>query len=181
MSHIHIEIKARCEDPGRIREILRKQGAVFCGMDHQVDTYFRVSSGRLKLREGTIENALVYYSRPDQPGPKQADVTLCRLRPDPAMRQVLADALGIRVQVVKQREIYYIDNVKIHLDQVGPLGTFVEIEAIDETGAIGRDRLTEQCRRYMELFGICPDDLIPGSYSDMIESPASATNGSRHP
>jgi adenylate cyclase, class 2 len=169
MSHINIEIKARCSDLSRIREILRSHKADFRGVDNQTDTYFPCARGRLKLREGNIENALIHYHRPDHQGPKQADVTLCRVKPDPALRQVLSEALGVRVQVVKRREIYFLDNVKIHLDQVDPLGSFVEIEAIDPDGTLGRDRLMEQCRHWMDRFGIRPDDLIDRSYSDMIE------------
>jgi len=169
MSHVNVEIKARCPDLSRIREILRNVNADFRGVDYQTDTYFPCASGRLKLREGNIENALIYYRRPNQPGPKQAEVTLCQLKPDPTLRQVLAEALGIRIQVVKHREIYFLDNVKIHLDHVDPLGSFVEIEAIDFIGALDRDRLLEQCRRWMDRFGIRPEDLIDRSYSDMLE------------
>ena len=32
----------------------------------------------------------------------------------------------------KKREIYFIHNVKFHIDNVKNLGTFIEIEAIDE-------------------------------------------------
>jgi adenylate cyclase, class 2 len=63
MHHLIVEIKARCSDPEKIRTILRARGARFAGLDHQVDTYFRVSAGRLKLREGKIENALIFYCR----------------------------------------------------------------------------------------------------------------------
>ncbi len=177
MSHTNIEIKARCSDLSRIREILRGEGAEVRGIDRQTDTYFPCASGRFKLREGNIENALIFYRRPNQPGPKQAAVSLCRVHPDPALRQVLSEALGVRVQVVKRREIFFLDNVKIHLDQVDPLGSFVEIEAIDTDGSLGRDRLMEQCRHWMDRLGIGPDDLIDRSYSDMIEQ-AQSSGGS---
>ncbi|MBI2551085.1 CYTH domain-containing protein [Candidatus Uhrbacteria bacterium] len=68
MAHINIEIKARCQNQDAIREILRSRGAVFKGTDHQIDTYFRTPKGRLKLREGNIENVLVFYEREDQLG-----------------------------------------------------------------------------------------------------------------
>lgn len=42
-----------------VREILRSKFADFKGVDHQIDTYFKVNKGRLKLRD--IENFLVYY------------------------------------------------------------------------------------------------------------------------
>ena len=68
------------------------------------------------------------------------------------------------------RRIYLLDNVKIHLDQVEQLGTFLEIEAIDETNTIGLEKLGEQCRFFMDLFNVKEEDLVQVSYSDMIEA-----------
>jgi predicted adenylyl cyclase CyaB len=166
MSRINVEIKARCGDHARIRPLLR--GARFAGTDHQVDTYFRCGNGRLKLREGNIENYLIHYAREDRHGPKQSDVTLFAAGPDSPLKRLLTEALGILAVVDKSREIYFFDNVKIHLDTVRGLGTFLEIEAIDEDGAIGREKLTAQCRHYMDLFGVREQDLLATSYSDML-------------
>ena len=76
MRVINVEIKARCADPEQVRAVLRQRNASFAGLDRQVDTYFRAPQGRLKLREGNIENALIYYHRPNQAGPKTSDVLL---------------------------------------------------------------------------------------------------------
>jgi adenylate cyclase class 2 len=73
MRVINVEIKAKSGNQDRIREILKECNADFRGTDHQVDTYFSVSAGRLKLREGEIENNLIYYERPDESGPRPAD------------------------------------------------------------------------------------------------------------
>lgn len=59
----NIEIKARCTDPKKTEEILLSNGAEFKGIDNQTDTYFNVKEGRLKIRQGNIENALIFYSR----------------------------------------------------------------------------------------------------------------------
>jgi predicted adenylyl cyclase CyaB len=72
------------------------------------------------------------------------------------------------VEVVKQREIYFIDNVKFHLDNVPGLGSFVEIEAIDANGTVGKEKLLEQCEYYMDKLSIQKEDLISLSYSDML-------------
>jgi adenylate cyclase class IV len=66
------------------------------------------------------------------------------------------------------RRIYFIENVKFHFDTIDELGTFVEVEAIDNTGNIGIEKLKEQCRKYAELFEIKSEDYISLSYSDMI-------------
>jgi adenylate cyclase class IV len=72
------------------------------------------------------------------------------------------------VAVKKSREIYFIDNVKFHLDNVAPLGTFAEIEAIDKTGTLGAEHLRKQCEHYLQLLHIAPGDLLSHSYSDML-------------
>ena len=165
---INVEIKARCVDQARIRALLMAQGARHVGEDHQVDTYFDVQRGRLKLREGTIERALIYYRRPDELGPKVSDVMLYQPAPGSALKSMLVQSIGVLVVVEKRREIFFIDNVKFHLDRVDRLGTFVEIEAIDEQESIGRERLLAQCRHYLHQFGIEEDDLVAASYSDLL-------------
>jgi adenylate cyclase class 2 len=168
MEHINIEIKAKSANQDEIRRILKLHKADFKGIDHQIDTYFNVPFGRLKLREGNIENYLIQYDREDKNGPKQSNAVLYKTSPNPALKDILTKALGILAVVDKQREIYFIDNVKFHIDNVKGLGTFIEIEAIDKNPSIGREKLSEQCNFYMALFKISQRDLISVSYSDLL-------------
>ncbi len=168
MGHINVEIKAKCTDQEKVREILKSHNADFKGTDHQIDTYFKVSNGRLKLREGTIENYLIFYEREDKEGPKQSNVILYKTEPSSNLKEILTKSLGVSAVVDKQREIYFIDNVKFHLDNVQSLGTFMEIEAIDTTGNISKEKLLEQCNHYLELFGTQKSDLLENSYSDQV-------------
>ena len=168
MGHVNIEIKARVKNLNRVREILKSKNAEFRGVDHQIDTYFKINSGRLKLREGNIENYLIYYKRENKSGPKQSDVVLLEFDPKSSLKAILLSSMEILVVVDKKREIYFIDNVKFHIDDVDELGTFVEIEAIDKMGDIGRDKLLEQCQFFLDLLGIEKDDLISDSYSDLL-------------
>lgn len=166
--HINIEFKARCVNPNTIRATLKERGADYVGEDHQVDVYFKVPNGRLKLRKGSIENHLIYYERPDQAGPKKSDITLFINQPGPSLESLLTNALGVLTTVDKRREIYFIANVKFHIDQVQGLGSFVEVEAIDKDGTIGPDKLWGQCNQYLNLLGIPESALISQSYSDLI-------------
>lgn len=168
MSHLNIEIKAKSLELDRIRDLLKSKNADFKGIDHQVDTYFKVNSGRLKLREGNIENHLIYYEREDRGGPKKSLVVLYKYNPDQSLKEILTRSLGVLAVVNKHREIYFIDNVKFHLDNVKGLGNFVEIEAIDEDGSIGSEKLHEQCKHYLKLLNISKEDLLENSYSDLI-------------
>ena len=128
MDIVNVEIKARCDQPSSVRSILIGLDADYRGLDHQIDTYFNAPHGRLKLREGNIENSLIFYARNDQAGPKQSDIKLCVLPAGTCLKNVLEKAYGVKAVVDKKREIYFIDNVKFHIDDVQGLGSFVEIE-----------------------------------------------------
>jgi adenylate cyclase class 2 len=168
MEHIIIEFKARCANHASIRQLLKSKNARFVGEDRQVDTYFHVPNGRLKLREGEIENALVFYQRPDQAGPKQSDVTISPVTKESDLKSVLAKSLGVMAVVDKRREIYFVENVKVHLDRVERLGDFVEVEAIGS--AVELPKLRHQCEVFQREFGIKQTDLLDGSYSDMLDA-----------
>jgi adenylate cyclase class IV len=171
MPHLNVEIKARSGRLAQIRAWLHGQQAEHRGTDHQVDTYFQVPTGRLKLRQGEIEQNLIFYQRPDQAGPKPSQVHLYHPEgPAEDLLALLSASLGVWQQVRKTRDIYFIDNVKFHLDEVEGLGTFVEIEAIDIQGDLGADYLRAQCDRYLEWLHIQPQDLVEQSYSDLLSA-----------
>ena len=168
MAIMNIEFKASTSKLAELETLLKELQPVFIGEDHQVDTYFNVHDGRLKLREGNIENALIRYQRENTSGSKVSNVLLYQHLPDPSLKEILINALGIKAVVDKRRRIYFIDNVKFHFDTVEGLGTFVEVEAIDREGTIGAEKLKGQCDHYAALFNIVEKDFIAVSYSDMI-------------
>lgn len=168
MRGLTVEIKARCPDLTRVRAVLRSRQAIFKGLDRQIDTYFCVPSGRLKLREGRIENALIHYERADLKNSKRCDSILYK---DPELRKlkkIFAAACGVLTVVDKKREIYFIKNVKFHLDRVKKLGTFIEIEVFGCANSTNPAKLKRQCRFYQGLLGISKKDLLAHSYSDQL-------------
>jgi adenylate cyclase class 2 len=60
--------------------------------------------GRLKLRQGNIEQTLIFYNRPDQEGPKQSDFYLSKMTDGTATENLLEKALGVKVVVDKYRK-----------------------------------------------------------------------------
>ena len=165
-----VDIKARCEDPERIRGILKAQNASYDGLHHQRDIYFKTPEGKLKLRKSGETEKLAYYQREYQEGSERSrsDATSVHVQPSSGLEELLTRALGVSAVVDKEREIYSINNMRFHIDQVSGLGRFVEIEAIDDNGNIGVERLREQCNHYLGLLGIKPEDLLTGSYSDLL-------------
>ncbi len=168
MAILNVEIKARCDYSERIEKILLDRNARFVGVDHQVDTYFKVLNGRMKLREGNIENALIFYQRDNTHGPKSSNVILYKSQPDSSLKSLLSKSCGILCIVDKTRKIFFIENVKFHIDEVKELGSFVEIEAIDEFNNFGIEKLQQQTEDYLTLFNIQESELVAVSYSDLI-------------
>jgi predicted adenylyl cyclase CyaB len=166
--HINFEFKAKHENITAAEKILQQQHPKFIGEDHQVDTYFHVPNGRLKLREGTIEQALIFYERANSAAAKQSNVILYQHAADAMLKQVLTQSLGVKVVIDKKRRIYFIDTIKFHFDTVEGLGTFIEVEAIDKEGNIGVEKLKEQCLFYQSLLNIRQDQFIAESYSDLL-------------
>ncbi len=168
MATVNIEFKAKTDKLEALEKKLLTLNPLFIGLDEQCDTYFNTPTGRLKLREGNIENTLIYFERSNTAGAKQSDIILYHHQPEKALKDILTKVNGVKVVVDKKRKIYFIDNVKFHFDTVEALGTFVEVEAIDKTGNIDIERLKEQCSYYAAFFEIAPADYLTHSYSDML-------------
>lgn len=168
MDILNIEFKAKVKSADACEQKLLTLQPKFIGEDLQTDTYFNVAEGRLKLREGNIENALIRYRREEVKGLKKSDIILYKHSPDKALKDILTDTAGIRSIVIKRRRIYFIENVKFHFDKVEGLGEFIEAEAIDNTGTIGETNLKMQCDQYIDFFGLKKEDFIDSSYGEMI-------------
>jgi adenylate cyclase class IV len=123
----------------------------------------------LKLREGNIENSLIYYDRENKKDAKKSDVTLYKPTEVASLKAVLLAALPILIVVEKKREIYFIDHIKFHIDTLSALGSFIEIEVIDANDAMDISEMKEQCQWYIELLDVQKEDLMENSYSDMLQ------------
>ncbi len=173
MKRLNFEFKARLNDEQQVRTVLKSLHARFVGTDHQIDTYFPVPSGWLKIREGRIENALIFYQRKNLLRARASTVEMTLLPRRNSLRAILARSLGTLAVVDKRREIYFVKNVKIHLDCVRNLGKFLEVEAISPTGDVKKIR--SQARKFQQLLGITSKDIVAESYSDLILARSAGT------
>jgi len=164
----NIEIKARCDDLGAAKAIAENLGAHFEGVLHQVDTYFKVSRGRLKLREiNSRESQLIYYQRPDDLGPKVSSYQIYPIQNPVDLKAILESALGIWRVIEKTRELYWLDGVRIHFDRVSGLGNFIEFEGIVQA-ADEKNKVETKVRELIAAFNIPAAARVNGSYSDLI-------------
>lgn len=164
----NFEFKAKVDNIEEYENKLLELNPVFKGTDNQIDTYFNVPKGRLKLREGNIENSLINYDRENINDSKQSDIILYQHEPNIALKNILTKQFGVKIIVDKKRKIYFIDNIKFHFDIVDSLGTFIEVEAIDSKEEFSIEQLKAQCDKYFDFFGLDKLQLVDKSYSDLV-------------
>jgi predicted adenylyl cyclase CyaB len=169
VEYADFSIKARCNDLADAEKRLMKLRAEFIGEDLQTDTYFSAPLGKMKLREGNIENLLTHYHREESEGKMRTTVFLYER--NPAEELIRNHTAGLRTlgKVIKRRRIYFVKNVKFHLDQFDDGRMFIEIEAIDRDGSLGIDFIREQAEKYKQLMDIRDEDVLIDSYIDLIK------------
>ena len=164
----NIELKARCADLTKARAVAIELGAQSQGVEQQTDTFFVTRCGRLKLRESSLRGAmLIPYFRSDDARPRQSDYAVLPTDDPAQAKRLLGDMLGVAAVVRKQRELLLLGNVRIHLDQVDGLGTFIEFEAVLADDATPESEQAK-VRELMREFGIADDDLLSVAYADML-------------
>lgn len=171
----NIEIKARVPDmPGLKARVaaLATEGPFDISQD---DTFFVCDSGRLKLRMFSGTNGeLIFYQRPDEPGPK-ASFLLRSTTADPeSMRDTLTMAYGAVGRVRKHRLLYLVGRTRVHLDGVEGLGDFMELEVVLNEGEDLSAGIAE-ANELTERLQIPPSDLVQGAYLDLMGSARNPT------
>jgi len=164
----NVEVKAADPDPPSTLERALALGASDAGVLVQRDTYFGTPHGRLKLREEEPGGAtLIAYERPDSAAARVSGYRLVPVERPAELRAALVAAAGERVVVSKRRRLLLWESVRIHLDDVDGLGSFVELEGV--VGGDGDVGLQEtRVARAREALAIADADLHGGSYADLL-------------
>ena len=168
----NVEVKVRCADLAAARSAALRLGAMPYADERQVDTYFATRAGRLKLRE--IEAAsgargeLIPYLRPDVAGARRSDYRVIPLPDAAGTRALLEQLLGVHRVVRKRREVLLWRNVRIHLDRVDGLGTFLELEAVFDGSADSEREQRAACAWLLGELGLAAEPFIPGSYETLL-------------
>lgn len=169
MHRTNLEIKARCADPDGFRQRAGAVATRHVGVDRQIDTYFTTRRGRLKLRESSLSGGqLIPYLRPDQPGPKDSDYAVIPVEEPGGVKALLTEILGRHRVVRKVREIWLCENVRIHLDEVEGLGSFVELEAVYDGAPESLPEEQRKVRELMDRLEIREEDLVDLSYEGLL-------------
>ncbi len=171
----NVELKGRDPEPAASLAAALALGATDHGVLHQRDTYFGARSGRLKLREQEPGGAqLIAYARADAARARQSTYRLVAVDDPTALRAALDAALGVTVVVDKERRLLVDDGVRIHLDDVRGLGTWVELEAV---AAPDSDLATEHASiaRLRGALGLTDDRVVAEGYAALLLARGAAT------
>jgi predicted adenylyl cyclase CyaB len=164
-----IEIKARVASiDALIPQVaaLADQGPVEIDQD---DTFFLCTTGRLKLRTLSEDSGeLIFYRRPDTPGPKESFYVRAATSSPDSLREALSLAYGLAGRVRKHRTLYQCGRTRIHLDRVEGLGEFLELEVVLQEGESAHAGVQE-AQRLLAVLGITADQRVPDAYVDLIK------------
>jgi len=166
----NVEVKARVADMGALRARVGARAGAAPQVLEQRDTFFHTPRGRLKLREESGARAeLIHYVRPDREGPKLCAYSRVASDDPERLRALLADALGVRGVVEKRREVFHVEDTRVHLDEVRGLGAFLELEV-----PIGSERSVADgeriARELLAALGIDPASLVAEAYLELLTS-----------
>ena len=170
----NVELKARDPDPARSLERALALGAEDNGEIRQRDTYFARARGRIKLREqetggSPLWDELIEYSRADSVDARTSTYQRVPIADAAPLREALDAAYGTLVTVTKRRRLLLWEGVRIHLDEVEGLGSYIELEAVaDADSDLSSER--EKVERLRGELGIEDEDLVAASYSDLLLS-----------
>lgn len=163
----NLELKSKYVNIEKLRQLMFELGAEYKKTMHQIDTYFVVPKGRLKLREiDGEESQLVYYERADESTSRYSNYSIVEITDVLGFKQMMTNALGVKAIVDKVRELWMYGNTRIHIDDVNSLGHFVELETV-----ITNQTDTEaQAEHHFVKHALKIDDtqIVPVSYSDLI-------------
>jgi adenylate cyclase class IV len=174
----NVEFKAELRDLPLARSIARALGAEPKGTLVQTDTYYtllppapgkrrRIRDTRLKKRETVgAPTQWISYDRENTAAPKLSRFKI--YTEEEAAEKFGPGPHPVRLVVRKSRELLMFDNVRIHLDTVEGLGTFVEFEAM-----VSPRHPQAACRATLAtlrsaLTGAMGEPIAVG-YADMLE------------
>jgi predicted adenylyl cyclase CyaB len=161
-------LKARDRDPAASLAICRTLGAQDRGEIAQRDTYFEVAHGGLKLREEEPGRPhLIQFERSNELQQRESRYRIIEIDDGATLCAALANALGIRGTVVKRRRLLLWRSVRIHLDDVEQLGTFIELEAVAPPDS-DLDEEHQLVAHLRDALGITDERLVALGYAEQL-------------
>lgn len=164
----NIELKIVLSNPEAVILNLKTIKARFIGKIKQIDIYYNCQKGRLKLREINGKSSeLIFYQRPDTKKSKVSDYQVLPIKISQVknIKHILSQAMGEKIIVKKERNLWLYKNTRIHIDKVKNIGNYLELETVVKKGILSAKK---EHQEVIDLLGISKTKKIDVSYSDLL-------------
>lgn len=162
---VNLEIKVPIKNLKKLTKIVENEGGKLIYSSRQIDVYYKVNNGRLKVRNSSGEKSVIYYERIEDGSERWSNFEVIKVD-DPNVWIKFFDKFLQRLVVVdKQRTLYHLLNTRIHFDKVKGLGDFVELETKVTNG---KKKARQEFSMILDLLDLNPENQILNSYSDLI-------------
>lgn len=162
----NLEIKIKLDNTSQINSIRNSLSKYSRSVEKQIDIYYKVSKGRLKLRIiNDKEGSLILYNRVEKKGKRISHYTISKTKDFKELDFILTRQFDTLIKVIKKREIYILKNVRVHLDKVSGLGNYLEIEIIYSDLMKAKKQMAE----LIKLLHLDEKKFIKNSYSDLLK------------
>lgn len=170
---MEIEVKVPVTNLHEIKDKIMKLGGKLTLKDQQIDIYlqhpcrdFEKTDEALRIRKTSGKNYLTYK------GPRTKSKLKARLEIEVEISNInsieeILSKLGFKpfIKIVKKREIWTINNIKINLDEVEGLGRYIEVEITSKNVKEAEKAIFE----LLEKLGIDKKSIVKKTYFEMIK------------
>lgn len=162
---LNLEIKVPVKNLKKFIAIVEKEGGEKIYSSRQVDVYYKLKYGRLKVRNSSGEKSIIFYRRIEDGSERWSDFEVMKVENPEEWINFFDKFLMKLVVVDKHRTLYHWKNTRIHFDKVKGLGNFIELE----TKVVnGMQKARKEFQQMLELLKLNPEEQILNSYSDLI-------------
>lgn len=137
-------------------------------MLNQIDVYYSVPNGLLKLRIENGNESLIFYNRNENDKNRWSDFEFLEFANSNG-EKFFNNLFDVEVIVKKKRKLFYYDDTRIHLDKVNNLGNFLELETLVING---KSDAKKRFAKIISLLKLDESKQIRKSYRDLLMSNA---------
>lgn len=161
------EFKAYYNDLQKAEKICSDMGAKKIRTNAQIDTYFSVKHGKLKIREDNNQFSLIYYKRLNTAKARSCNYEKVDLTDQKeVLFTILNEALGEISRVKKERISFVTEQAIINIDKFDLIGNFVEVEVLMEKTK-SKEEAVLLAKELQTKLEVRSSDIVSFSYADL--------------
>ena len=163
---VNLEIKVPVKNLKKLKILVEKEGGELIYSSKQIDVYYKLNNGRLKVRDSSKgEKSVIFYRRVEDGSERWSNFEVIPVTNPKNWIKFFDNFLERLVVVDKHRTLYHLKNTRIHFDKVKGLGNFVELETKVVNGKL---KAKKEFQQIMKLLNLNHDEQILSSYSDLL-------------